>query len=427
MSSKRKRELGVKGPLTKKQKTALNEFDAKVASDRKQLQDGFVQEQIIMASETSDRDEWLELVEGNEHLIVSECIVNSVAYNRRWLCEWLLDFGIDVNTRRGFGAKPTLLLLAARIGRGDWFKFLIGRGADVHATGLTTGSYSLLSLAVQYCDTKYIPILLEHGVDINEVNQGNHVMVGAILRNRLDSCKFLVDHGLKLDGYKVSGERTYLSYASRHAGTSRVIEWLIQSGLDVNSLDSDGDTPLLQSCLDNTPDTCRTLLEHKADPDIPNANGITPLIIAARHGHAETCRVLCEYKADPNKHIRNRGAALYFAASSGHVDVCKALIECKADILATGEIGGDRRYPIKRAAARGRHLVVRLLLDSNCSPSLVDDIGDAAIDIEKTRYSEQGELLYARLKTQRLINKHTTPDIACIIAEYANITTPYDK
>ncbi|XP_047050229.1 ankyrin-1-like [Lolium rigidum] len=103
-----------------------------------------------------------------------------------------------------------------------------------------------------------------------------------------------------------------------------------ESGLDVNSARKTGETPMFYAALGGKVQVMRYLLDHGADPAMPQERGSTPLHNAAEEGHLEAVRLLLSkgVHVDPMDH---RGAPLHLAASKDRVEVVKVLLEHGAD------------------------------------------------------------------------------------------------
>jgi ankyrin repeat protein len=75
------------------------------------------------------------------------------------------------------------------------------------------------------------------------------------------------------------------------------VKLLLERGVDPNTQDKDGDTPLHKAAYKGYVDVVKLLLEHGADPNIKNKSGITPLYWAVFRGHVEVVKLLLEHGA----------------------------------------------------------------------------------------------------------------------------------
>ncbi|SPN98622.1 uncharacterized protein DNG_01667 [Cephalotrichum gorgonifer] len=126
--------------------------------------------------------------------------------------------------------------------------------------------------------------------------------------------------GLPLDGKSAcsvdrSGGRPPLSFlATEYSGNSKiwelsnatrygniaVVKQLLEDGVDVNSRDSQGRTPLLRASRGGHPAVVHLLLEYGANTELKYNEyyNYTPLSRAAMEGHVEVVRILLQHGAD---------------------------------------------------------------------------------------------------------------------------------
>jgi ankyrin repeat protein len=79
------------------------------------------------------------------------------------------------------------------------------------------------------------------------------------------------------------------------AGNADTVRALIASpNVDVNGIDDQGNTPLIEAARFGHDDVVTALLIAKADTKAKNNEGKTALILAAEGGHDETVRMLTE-------------------------------------------------------------------------------------------------------------------------------------
>jgi ankyrin repeat protein len=166
-------------------------------------------------------------------------------------------------------AGTTPLAVAARDGRADLVKALLGAGADPNLTGTAPpfgGSPLMLAAALGHADA--VGLLLAFGADADAADA---------------------------DGF------TPLHLAASRA-KSGVVKALLDAGAGVNARTMDGETPLMQACRavfrETGPEwggdleTVRLLLEAGADVGARNNYGETALALAERSGLDDVAREL---------------------------------------------------------------------------------------------------------------------------------------
>merc|ERR1712137_1408304 len=75
-------------------------------------------------------------------------------------------------------------------------------------------------------------------------------------------------------------------------GSLRNVRVLVHSGMDVNSLNDDGETPLHWACKVGSTEIVKYLLTHGASINAMDENGDTPLHWAAEENHTEVAELL---------------------------------------------------------------------------------------------------------------------------------------
>ncbi|MDR0440721.1 MAG: ankyrin repeat domain-containing protein [Candidatus Accumulibacter sp.] len=149
---------------------------------------------------------------------------------------------------------------------------------------------------------------------------------------------------------------------------------LINRGMEVNTVDRQGNTLLIQSIWRDLPELFDYLMQRKARINMRNRNGETALSIAAYLGRAQYVQRLVEAGAEVNFF---GWSPLAYAAYNGHAEIVDYLIKRGAEIDAKTENGSTALF----FASRFGHLeTVRALLARRADPSIVNDNGETALD-----------------------------------------------
>jgi ankyrin repeat protein len=280
---------------------------------------------------------------------------------------WLLNRGVDGDTRIGDGATLVDTLVARLPATGAALRELVDRGAPVGGAGVIA---RVLQLAPDHADDvtlrELAADLLERGADA---------------------------------GAPASGQRTCLHLAVA-AGDARLAARLLDRGADPNARDAQGRTPLhvaLNAETGVAPALLRLLVMAGASPEIAAATGETPLGLALgradpafTHWLAWTSWRLPQrrlYAADlpaaaglgdleaverlidlglPIEGEDTQGAtALIRAAGSGHAALVVRLLEAGADTAHAARSGV---HCLAAAVSAKREAVVRTLLSHGVAP-----------------------------------------------------------
>ena len=183
-----------------------------------------------------------------------------------------------------------------------------------------------LTLAVVCCEVKTVRALLEK-VDINARDRdGNTALYLALKRDRKEIFDLLLERNADVN-VPAKGNSTVLHLA---AGTDDLAtaRKLVERGANVNAVnDSQGDIPLIQSCIGNYPQTkmIELFLDKGADINHQGKNKATCLIYVAAAGHKELVQELLDRGADPKLKDIDGKTARDWALKGGYKDVAALL------------------------------------------------------------------------------------------------------
>ena len=149
---------------------------------------------------------------------------------------------------------------------------------------------------------------------------------------------------------------------------------LINRGVDVNTVNRQGNTLLTQSIQRDLPELFDYLMQRKARVNLRNRNGETALSIAAYLGRARYVQRLVDAGAEVNFF---GWPPLAYAAYNGHTEIVEYLIKRGADVDAKTENGSTALF----FAARFGHIeTVRALLKHQADPTIANDNDETAVD-----------------------------------------------
>ena len=216
-------------------------------------------------------------------------------------------------------------------------------------------------------------LLYRHGATtyVQGHNGGTPIHAASAL-GQVDIMRWLLNHGAGAN----DRDETYWTPLHLAAGRMRLeaVQVLLDHNADINSRIGEGDTSLSvaiydgsmpfldRKILDVDIEMVRLLLEHGADPTIPDSAWFhsTPLHRASSGGCLEIVRLLLSYGAKVDEKDTEGRTPFQVASSMGHLEIMKFLSE-------NGSVVGIRDHkeatPLHEASAGGHVGVMRWLLD----------------------------------------------------------------
>jgi hypothetical protein len=214
-------------------------------------------------------------------------------------------------------------------------------------------------------------LIMKHPDQVNA--RGGRILFplpAALYKRHFHVANLLYRHGAVVD---VQGDNKFtpLHAASRSHGQVDIMQWLLDHGADTNSRDKFCMTPLIQAAANGMNlEAVQVLLEHNADINSQNMNGNTSLslILEYRVWAGEVVDIvhrLLEHGADPNIPDNDHRTALHQASSRGRLDATRLLLSYGAKI---DEKDGSGRTPFQLAASKGQDEITKLLLEYGAEP-----------------------------------------------------------
>lgn len=354
----------------------------------------------------------------------------------------LLRTGVSVNILDELGGTP--LLTACWSGHAEIVSLLISRGADVNARHREAGSSALeyavltvrpdivapllragadvsvkyeggqtaLHLAAERVSPAVIDLLLGAKADREALNNaGNTPLEEAVLHDRLESLRTLIDHGASFRTAHRADGRSALHEACIK-GFRGIAELLLQKGADPALRDSSGQSPLdlalayknasvvslllslgkssisgSQAAADRAMETAamkgqveiaQALLNGGYDINRPTPKGSTYLHDAALANQKKMAELLLKSGASVHALNRTGGTPLHDAALGGSVDVINELLDSGAEIDAQDHDTGAT--PLMLAVSMVRIPATELLLRRGADVHVTDHTGRTALD-----------------------------------------------
>ncbi len=161
-------------------------------------------------------------------------------------------------------------------------------------------------------------------------------------------------------------------------GNKDLVELLIDTGMDIDKQDCDGNTALMYASIHNQCDVIKILVDGGADVNATNHDQATALMIACYSGCQVIVKLLLEKSAHVNAVDAFCSTALMFASINGYYTIAKLLLEAGADVNASDDLDNTA---LMDASQQDHQELVKLLLDLGADVTAVDRDGNTALMI----------------------------------------------
>lgn len=248
----------------------------------------------------------------------------------------LMDKGARTDgIRNRFGAP--MIYSAGAVGDTAMASILLAHGAILDDSCTDNGA-TALHMAASAGQIPMMQYLLDRGANIDRVDRWGSTPLGwAAEANQLEAAEFLIRHGATLDPAAcperfACAERLASPLHRAATRSPEMVRLLLDHGVDPNSRDSDGTTPLTNSTWSDSIRCMQILLENGADPDMGNRDGFTPLFRTCQMGKFTQAKMLLDHGADPNIVNVDGLTPLHAAVIAGYDSLVRELISAGADL-----------------------------------------------------------------------------------------------
>ena len=252
-------------------------------------------------------------------------------------------------------------------------------------------------------------------IELKVVNQNDHgggrsrIMLSAdqlIFQGRLQDLMKTIDYS-KLDGRSQSGF-TMLHYAAKD-NKPDIIEFLVNSGCDINPGDDEEQTPLHKAAISGGVESVQLLLEKGADVDKVDNNGHTPLHIAIISGGDTKVVKALLTKADIQIATKGGQNALHLAVECHKVKCIDLILnhrQASEVVIATSDSGYT---PLHLAVSLGHLDTVERLLE-NQKPDLFKTTNQGKSLLHLAAATSNSAILPLLLHLEGIVDLVNNPD-----------------
>lgn len=347
----------------------------------------------------------------------------AIAANNLHQVQKLLLDGVDFKYIGNWGC--TALEYATELGFLDIVKILLEAGSAPDSGVNTTP----LGLAIETRRLDIVQVLINAGAS-QELGEGHTALMEAAIANDIDIMQFLIDKGANINALREDGASAltcaarlghlkvfnYLApkslpkiqkeafsllpdgliYRSRKndelterfilacgEGNIHIIREAILAGVDINAIDSEGNTSLSFAAYWGQTDVVHLLIEAGAELELKDEqNGWTPLIAAIHLGHAEIVKVLIQAGANIHVLYKEQTTLMYainraFEATNIisyllpqncllYLKIIKKLIKAGVDVNAKNPEG---KTALAIAKQQKKIEIVKILIDAGAQES----------------------------------------------------------
>ncbi|CAM0871169.1 unnamed protein product [Alopecurus aequalis] len=202
------------------------------------------------------------------------------------VCRYLVDqVGMDVNMWDTSPSKKTPLEHAVSGGNLPAVRFLLDHGADLHQEN--EEGATVLHVAAMKGKCEIVKLLLSKGADVNGISEEGTPLHLAAIKGHESTVEVLLQHHADVNNILPSCLATPLDVAVFAANTA-CVKLLIQAGANVNDVNNS----LARSASEGLTEIAKCLLEHGANPNLPDECGRLPIELAAVYGTREGVELL---------------------------------------------------------------------------------------------------------------------------------------
>jgi uncharacterized protein len=150
-----------------------------------------------------------------------------------------------------------------------------------------------------------------------------HELMNGATRGDVHKIKSLIENGVNPNTSDPTGLTPLM--AASHSGKIEILELLLDAGVPIDTKDSSGYTALMFSCNSGQVSCARFLIEKGANVNGVDNDGSTPIMFSAQHGYNDIVRLLLQKGANPRVKGNHGLSAIDFAEQNGLAETKRIL------------------------------------------------------------------------------------------------------
>jgi ankyrin repeat protein/beta-lactamase regulating signal transducer with metallopeptidase domain len=347
----------------------------------------------------------------------------AVSNDNKEMVKLLIEQGADVNTKDENSHTPFDIILSRNqrqisqnTNHAEIREMLLANGAEVmsiHAAvqsedmekvkeflqqGIDINSkdgngQTALYIAVNNDNKEIVKLLIEQGADVNARNENGQSPLDITLSRNQRQISQNPNHAEIREMLLANGAKILSIYAAIQSGSMEKVKEFLQKGIDINSKDEDGDTPLIISVNRDNNDIAKLLIDKGADVNVGDEGNYTPLYYAIWNLNKDMVNLLISKGAEVNFSAQEGDSIFYEAVWMDDFNIVKTLVDNGAKYDVKDK---DGFTALHYAASQGSMDMVTLFISKGIDTSSIH-MAACAGDLSKVKeFIEQGTAIDAK-------------------------------
>lgn len=228
--------------------------------------------------------------------------------------------------------------------------------------------------------SKYVSSIEYIDLNIRD-DQNNYLLTYAVLYNKPDIVKLLIDKGARID--ILDNEDRSILYIAIKYDYQEIIDILLE--YNKNSIgiflfdirDRNNNVPIHYTIVFNNLTALKKLLDYGANPNISDKKGYNSLHLSVYMRSYQMCSTILKYNIDINSRIISGETSLHIACNLQLTDIAKLLIDNGINVNIQDY---EHEFTALHYSVNlNNKELITLLLDNNADPNIQDIVGNTVV------------------------------------------------